>query len=280
VDSRQIYQDMNLGTGKVNGRWQDIAGQKIFTYKNVPHYLIDFLSPKKSYSAGCFKKDCEEKIIQIHQKGKIPILCGGTGFWMSSAIYGINFPEVAPNRELRKQLESKSTQELLQTLKSMDSSRASQIDSQNRPRIIRSIEIAQKLGKVPEIKTEAQIKNGVIQRKIKSYSVNFQFFALNPPFSELEKKIKKRLDKRFKEGIIKEVKNLQKKYELSQKEMQSFGLAYYWTPLYLKNQISETELFEKIYLSERNYAKKQLTWLKKEKGVRWTQETKDLLSKI
>jgi tRNA dimethylallyltransferase len=162
----------------------------------------------------------------------------------------------------------------------MDSSRASQIDSQNRPRIIRSIEIAQKLGKVPEIKTEAQIKNGVIQRKIKSYSVNFQFFALNPPFSELEKKIKKRLDKRFKEGIIKEVKNLQKKYELSQKEMQSFGLAYYWTPLYLKNQISETELFEKIYLSERNYAKKQLTWLKKEKGVRWTQETKDLLSKI
>ncbi|MFW5885079.1 MAG: hypothetical protein ACOCUF_02525, partial [Patescibacteria group bacterium] len=165
-------------------------------------------------------------------------------------------------------------------LKSKDPDRASGIDAQNRSRLIRSIEIAQELGKVPDLKAEAQVRNEHIQREINSHSIDFQLFVLNPPFSELEKKIKKRLNKRFKEGIIKEIENLQKKYKLSRKEIQSFGLAYYWTPLYLEGQISEIELFEKIYLSERNYAKRQLTWLKKEKGIRWTQETKDLLSKI
>ncbi|MFO7807300.1 MAG: tRNA (adenosine(37)-N6)-dimethylallyltransferase MiaA [Candidatus Moraniibacteriota bacterium] len=278
ADSRQIYKDMDLGTGKVEGKWIKTRDTKIFIYKNIPHHLIDFQDPKKDYNISHFKKDCEEKIIEIYQRGKLPIICGGTGFWISSVIHGISLPQVKPDPDLRKILQEKNNQELFQKLEELDPRRAEKIDPSNKARLIRSIEIAQKMGKVPQLKTKSQTNGNITTREIKDYEINFYQFALDIPFEKLEKKIKERINKRYKQGMVKEVKYLKEERRLSFEKIQSFGLAYYWMPLFLQGKITEEEVLEKIYLAERRYAKKQLTWLKKEKGIKWIDKNKDLIS--
>ncbi|MDZ7611380.1 MAG: tRNA (adenosine(37)-N6)-dimethylallyltransferase MiaA [Candidatus Moranbacteria bacterium] len=276
ADSRQVYKDMNLGTGKVDGTWQKRNGQEVFLYKDVPHYLIDFQEPGKEYNISHFKKDCQNKIIEISEKGKVPIICGGTGFWISSVVYGIELPEVKPNRELRDWLEDMSDEELLKKLEKLDSSRAKKIDPRNRPRLIRAIEIANKLGKVPSNKAGYYQKDGLATGKINGHEVSFSQYAIFPGMEKLEEKIKKRLGKRFKNGMVEEVQNLQKKYGLSLERIQSFGLAYYWIPIYLQNKMKEKELPERIYSSERKYAKRQLTWLKREREWQWIDNSADI----
>lgn len=282
VDSRQIYLDMDLGTGKVEGKWVNEGADPIiragttkkntrryFLSEGIPHHLLDFVKPTDDYNVEKFKKDCYRKIEEVTKLGKLPILCGGTGFWAQAIVDDIEFPSVPPNKKLRVRLEKKSAEELLKQLEKLDPKRAKEIDQKNKFRLIRAIEICEVIGKVPKIKQkEKVIKNGI----------EYQFIQIGIkwPKEELSKKIENRLDDRWQEGMVDEVKKLKKKYNLSWEEIQSFGLAYFWIPLFLQNEISADELKQRVFMAERNYAKRQRTWFNKDRRIKWLEKGKNI----
>ena len=260
VDSRQIYRGMDLGTGKVirdqNPKHEILNSKQIINSKfkkNKPyisegiiHHMLDIASPRTNFSAAQFKKKADKIIKDILKQGKLPILCGGTGFWIKSIVNNITYPEVKPDPELRRRLEIESAENLFIQLKKLDPERAKNIDAKNKVRLIRAIEICQTLGQVPTTKADPQYD--VLQ------------IGLDVPKEKLHAKIKKRLDQRWKDGMLEEVKFLRKKYKLSWKKIQSFGLGYFWIPEYLQNKIALDELYEKVFLAEKDYAKRQMTW--------------------
>ena len=287
ADSRQIYCDMNVGTGKINGQWSKVKGQRLFISEGIPHYMIDTVNPKTDYNVSKFKKEADKIIADIFRRGKLPIICGGTGFWIKAIVDNISFPEVRPDKELRKALEALGADKLFKILQKLDPERAKTIDKNNKVRLIRAIEIVKTLGKVPELNNELGIKN-----------YEFLQIGIKIPKEKLHNNIKRRLKKRFRQGMIQEVENLRKKYKLGWEKIQSFGLGYFWIPLYLQNKIhlvkfrkagsrqggtfnraGKKELFEKIYSAEKDYAKRQITWFRKNRRIIWLKNHKEINKK-
>jgi tRNA dimethylallyltransferase len=256
ADSRQIYRGMDLGTAKASKAEQKMAY----------HWMIDVASPKTDFNVTQFKRKAEKIIIDIFKRKKNPIICGGTGFWIKALVDNISFPKVKPDWKLRDKLSKSSAATLFQMLKNIDPGRASTIDTKNKIRLIRAIEICQKLGKVPRLKPQLAQEKG---------SYRFLQIGIDVPREQLYLRIKKRLEKRVKAGMIEEVKKL-KKLGLGWKRIQNFGLSYFWIPLYLENKISIEDLHERIYLAEKDYAKRQLTWFQKDKRIVWLKNYKDI----
>ncbi|KKR21522.1 MAG: tRNA dimethylallyltransferase [Candidatus Moranbacteria bacterium GW2011_GWA2_39_41] len=257
VDSRQIYRGMDVGTGKVTTEEQ----------VGIKHWMLDIVSPRTNFSVAQFKKKADKAIVDILKRGKLPILCGGTGFWIDAVVDNIVYPEVAPNWELRKKLETKSTEELFAKLKKLDARRAENIDAKNKVRLIRAIEICKALGKVPQPISINSFKH--------SRPYAFLKIGINPGKEKLHAKIKKRLDQRWKDGMLAEVQKLHKS-GLSWKKIQSFGLGYFWIPKYLRAEITLAELYERVYLAEKDYAKRQMTWFQKDPRIKWIKKYKDM----
>lgn len=282
ADSRQVYRGMDIGTGKVPrdplplSKGEIERGLSAYISEGIPHYLIDIVSPKTEYNVSKFKKDAEKIINNILKREKVPIICGGTGFWIKAVVDDVNLPQVKPNKELRSKLQEKSAEELFEQLQKLDPVRAKTIDAKNKVRLIRAIEICKAIGKVPLVNQASGIKN-----------YDFLQIGIARKKEKLNERIKKNVGKRFELGMIKEVKAMHKK-GLSWKKIQSFGLSYNLIPEYLKGNIhSEEELKEKIYLAEKNYAKRQMTWFQKDKRIIWLdnykkieKETQKLLEKI
>lgn len=251
ADSRQIYREMDIGTGKVTKEEQALA----------KHYMLDIISPKTNFNAAQFKKKADKIIADILKRGKMPIICGGTGFWIKAIVDDIIYPEVKPDWKLREELEKKSVKELFATLEKLDPARAKNIDAKNPVRLIRAIEICQTLGKVPAIKKQpASLIN------------NFLQIGLKLPKEKLHENITLRLRQRFAEGMILEVEKLHKINKLSWKKIESFGLGYLWIAKYLQKQLPQKELFDKVYLAEKNYAKRQMTWFQKDSRIIWLEK--------
>jgi tRNA dimethylallyltransferase len=248
ADSRQIYRHMDIGSGKITPEEQEMA----------KHYMLDIADPMEEWSAGKFKREAEKIIWDILSHGKVPIICGGTGFWIKAIVDNITFPDVKPNPELRKQLEKEPTEKLFKKLKNLDPKRAVSIDQHNRPRLIRAIEIATELGNVPEIKSEP--KYDALQ------------IAIDWPKEKLHERIKIRLDQRFDEGMIQEVQNLHNKHNVTWERLDDFGLEYRWISRFLRDLISENEMKEKLLQEIKNYAKRQMTWFKKDKRIQWMKD--------
>lgn len=271
ADSRQVYRGLDIGTGKVYGTWS--MKHRAFISENITHHLIDIASPKTEYNVSKFKKDAEKVIKAILKRGKFPIICGGTGFWIKAIVDNVNLPEVKPNKELRKGLEKESIKKLFAMLNKLDPERAKNIDAKNKVRLIRAIEICKAIGQVPKI-----MKHG-------TWNMEHEFLQIGIDVSKekLHEKIKKRLEERFRKGMIKEVEKLHNPPAgegLSFPKIQSFGLGYYWIPLYLKKKISKDELFEKVYQAEKNYAKRQMTWFKKDKRIKWMKSYKEIKGEV
>jgi tRNA dimethylallyltransferase len=289
-ESRQIFKEMDLGTGKVSGEWRKLkkpprspfaeeggsADENLYFYKNTPHHLIDFVEPDQDYNVSHFKQDCEKKIFEISERVKIPILCGGTGFWIQAVVDGVVFPQVKPNPKLRKKLADKSLEFLLKELKELDPKRAETIDKKNPARLIRAIEIAEKIGQTPEIKIDYKSDS----RMVDNQKIDFLQIGIPVEMDKLEEKIKTRLKERFEAGMLEEIEKLFEKYKLSQEKIQNFGIAYALFPSYQAGKITKKELFEKICLFERQYAKRQLTWFKKDPRIFWSKEIKEIENKI
>lgn len=256
ADSRQIYRGMNLGSGKITKR----------EMKGIPHHLLDIVSPKTSFSAGAYQKKARKAIETIWKKGKTPILCGGTGFYIDSAVLGAQFPEVPQNKILRKKLEKLSTENLFEQLKKLDPQRAKTIDSRNPHRLIRAIEIAETLGAVPPI-------------SLSPLKAEIFWFGISPPLEELKEKIRVRLIKRICAGMLKEIERLHAE-GISWKRLESFGLEYKWGAQFLQKKITKTEFFEGLYADIVKYAKRQMTWFKKNKEIKWLKNEKELFEKL
>ena len=252
VDSRQVYKGMDIGTGKI----------KKEEMKGVPHYLLDVASPKRKFTVVQFQKLAKKAIEKIFKKGKIPILCGGTGFYLWVLTQKVSIPRVKPDWKLRKKLEKKSAKELFEILKKLDPERAKTIEKDNKRRLIRAIEIAKKLGNVPPLKTEPL-----------PYPI--LFLGIKKSKEELKKLIKRRLLKRLKEGMIEEVKKLRKS-GISWKRLEEFGLEYEWISKYLQGKISYKEMVKNLQKDIEKFAKKQMTYFKKYfPETIWTQSFKE-----
>jgi tRNA dimethylallyltransferase len=264
ADSRQIYRGMDIGTGKVPGSLN--SSRDAFISEGIRHYMIDIISPRTKYNVAKFKKQSENIIEDILKRNKLPIICGGTGFWIQAIVDNVNFPEVRPDWKLREKIGSYSAGKLFAILKKLDPQRAKKIDVKNEVRLIRAIEICKSIGKVPQI-SDTPLR-GITRRGTK-----YKFLQIGIKLSkeQLHKNIEKRIKIRFKEGMIREVSKLHN-LGLSWKIIQSFGLAYFWIPLYLKNKLSKIELLEKVYQVEKKYAKRQMTWFKRYKRIKWLKD--------
>lgn len=256
TDSRQIYRGLDLGTGKVAGAWY----RGIFMYKRVPHYCIDFVSPKKMFSVSEFKKCAATAIRDIANRGKIPILAGGTGFWIDAVVHNFTLPEVPPSHELRKQLTKKTPAELFNILARLDPKRSASIDPHNPRRLIRAIEIAHALGAIPLLKKKTP------------YDTLWLGIAL--PKEELRKKIDKRLLSRIKDGMIREAKKLHSK-GVSWKRFYTLGLEYRFLADYLSQKCTKKQMIDESSAAIWRYAKRQKTWFKRNRDIHWVKNVKE-----
>ena len=265
ADSRQIYRGMDIGTGKVLGNpisnWK--SGFQVWMSHGIPHYMISFVSSRTKYNVAKFKRQAEKIIEGILKRGKLPIICGGTGFWIQAIVDNVSFPEVKPDWKLRRRLDKHSAEKLFAILKRLDPERAKTIDSKNKAMLIRAIEICKKIKKVPRIEN-------IPLRGTTSRVAQYKFLqiGIKLPKERLYKNIEKRVKARFKQGMVAEVEKLHKQ-GLSWKKIQSFGLAYFWIPLYLQDKLTKTELVEKITNAEKKYAKRQMTWFRRDSRIKW-----------
>ena len=252
-DSMQIYKDMNIGTAKVTKT----------EMQGIKHYLIDIISPEERYSVADYKKAAEKAIIEILEKGKTPIIVGGTGLYVDALIYGIEYPNIEFDEKYRKQLENRVETEGLEALyeeaKKIDKQAVQKISSNDQKRILRILEIYHATGKNKTQQEAESRKNDV--------KYDYQVFAINMDREILYNRINKRVDIMMENGLIDEVKQIKKKYNKFPTAMQ--GLGYKEVVEYLENKISKDEMVEKIKQESRRYAKRQLTWFRKNKENIW-----------
>lgn len=249
ADSRQVYRGLNIGSGKITKE----------EMQKVPHHLLDVANSKRTFTANQYQKLAQRAIKNIIKCGKLPIVCGGTGLYIDSIIYDLKFPEVPPQPKLRKELEKLSTEELFKKLQKLDSQRAQNIDKHNRRRLIRALEIIITTGEqVPAaIRTDSNF--------------NTLKIGIKKSPEKLKKLITKRLKKRLKQEMVKEVENL-RKAGLSWQKLDNFGLEYRYISRYLQGLIDKQEMINSIQKESEKYAKRQITWFKRDKNIIWLED--------
>jgi len=253
-DSMQIYKDMDIGTAKVTK--EEMQG--------IKHYLINFVEPSQRYSVAEFKKDAENAIEEILGKGKTPIVVGGTGLYIDSLIYGIEYQDIQLDEKYRQELEEKASKEgglaqLYEEASQIDPQAIEKISPNDKKRIIRILEIYKATGKN---KTEQEMES----RK-KGVKYDYKVFAINWDREILYERINKRVDIMIEQGLVQEVQQLLQKYNDFPTAMQ--GLGYKEVVEHLQGHMTYEEMIEKIKMETRRYAKRQITWFKKNKQTIW-----------
>ncbi len=253
ADSMQIYKDMNIGTAKPTIR----------EMQGIKHYLIDFVLPNQRFSVAEFKQKAKIAIKEILEKGKTPIVVGGTGMYVDSLIYEIEYPKINFDEQYRKRLEKeveeKGLEQLYKRACEIDEEAMKKISPNDQKRILRVLEIYQATGKT---KTQQEIES----RK-KEVEFDYHVYAINWERSALYDRINKRVDIMIEDGLIQEVEEILKKYKEFPTAMQ--GLGYKEVVEYLDGTISKEEMIEKIKQETRRYAKRQITWFRKNKETIW-----------
>ena len=247
ADSRQVYKGLDIGTGKITD--EEMRG--------ISHYLLDIADPKERYHAAQFAIDAKNAIDEILSRGKVPILCGGTGYYIKVALGEIQIPDVPPNEILRKKLEDKPREELMTEIERLDPIRAKSLEGEPLRRIIRAIEIASVLGLVPQSKRDVKY--------------NVSKIGINISNEELDKKIMTRLKSRILGGMISEIRNL-KSNGPSSERMSELGLEYGFVSRWLDSNHDKNwpdEATAKLAQEISHYAKRQKTWFKKDQEIQW-----------
>ena len=264
ADSMQIYKDMDIGTAKPTK--EEMQG--------IKHYLIDFVSPDERYSVADYKQDAKKAIRKILKKGKVPIIVGGTGLYVDSLIYEIEYPSIEFDeeyrRELEKEVDEKGLEELYEKAKIIDSEAIKKISKNDKKRILRILEIYHATGKN---KTEQEKES----RK-KEVEYDYKVFALKWDREMLYERINKRVDIMLEQGLIEEVKSIYEKYNKFPTAMQ--GLGYKEVVEYLENKTTKEEMIEKIKQETRRYAKRQMTWFRKNKQTIWLNAEDEIQNNI
>ena len=265
ADSMQIYDEMNIGTAKPDQ--EEMQG--------IKHYLIGNIKPTNRYSVSEFKKDAISAIKEIISKGKMPIVVGGTGLYVNSLVYGIDYPEIQINLEYRKELEKiveeKGLQYLFEKAVEIDKEAMKNISPNDKKRILRVLEIYKETGKTKtELERESR-KNGI--------PYDYKIFAINMPREILYDRINRRVDIMIEKGLIDEVSSLYEKYgESMLTSMQAIG--YKEVVEFLKGNCTKEEMIEKIKMETRRYAKRQLTWFRKIENIQWLDGLNDIQNNV
>ena len=260
ADSRQIYKGLDIGSGKITKK----------EMRGVPHHCLSVADPKKVFTALDFKKCAEKVITEIYHSGKTPIIAGGTGFYIDAALGRIKLGGVPPNLKLRKKLANKSPAELLKMLKKLDPARAKTIEQKNPRRLIRAIEIA-KAAQKPQTKFRSLIDLNLVWGK----KAKVTWLGIKRPPEELKKRIHNRLLRRL-QGIIQETKKLHRQ-GLSWMRLFDLGLEYRYVSFYLRGKLSKNDMVRQLEIAIWHYAKRQMTWFKKNKEICWVKNEKEAL---
>jgi len=263
ADSRQVYKGLNIGSGKVTKK----------EMQRIPHHLLDVANPKRTFTVAQFQKLALRAIQKIQKEEKTPFLVGGTGFYIQSIVDGLVIPEVKPNQKLRQQLNKKTAVQLYNILKKLDPERAKSIDQHNPRRLVRAIEIVTQTKKpIPKLVKNTPFE--VLQIGIKK----------SP--QELKKSINKRLHSRLNPptggGMVNEVKKLHAS-GISWKRLEELGLEYRFVAQYLQGNITHQEMSTKLQKAIEHFAKRQMTWFKRDNRIHWVknyQEAEKLVKKI
>ena len=245
ADSRQVYRRLDIGTEKVTE--EEMVG--------VPHHLLDVVDVDTIYTAVDYAKDAATAISDISSRNSLPIVAGGTFFYIDTLLGRISTPEVPPNLTLRAQLELLSTEELAAQLEQLDPARAANIDTNNHRRLTRAIEIATALGSVP-----------------KSQPVDCPYdvlmIGIETDRDVLRTRIRNRAQEALTKGLVEETKNLLAS-GVSKERLSEIGLEYRLIMEYLDGDLNDEQLIQKLEEKNWQYAKRQLTWLKRDKSIQW-----------
>ena len=254
ADSMQVYKYMDIGSAKIKPSEMD----------GIPHYLVDILEPDEEFHVVLFQQMAKQAIQKIYEKGKIPIIVGGTGFYIQAVLYDIDFSENEKDTSYREELEklaqTKGAEYLHNLLREVDEKSAQDIHANNVKRVIRALEYFHQTGEKISEHNEEQ------RKKVSPY--NFSYFVLNDERKHLYERINLRVDQMINEGLVSEVQSLKEKgYTRDMVSMQ--GLGYKEMLDYLDNKCSLEEAVEIIKRDTRHFAKRQITWFKRESDVTW-----------
>jgi len=295
ADSRQIYREMDIGTGKtiISSRslsfprrrestatlditkpasicnkiyptnWisasAGMTGKKALP--NIPIHLINIKSPNQKFSLSQYKKLAIKTINNIHKRNKIPILAGGTGLYISAIVDNLEIPKAAPNKKIRERLEKHTDEYLFNKLKKIDLKSARTIGGNNKRKLIRALEVCEITGKPF---SSQQIKGEPL--------FNILQIGIKIDREKLYKKIDERVDEMIRIGLIKEIKKLSKKYSFDLPAMS--GIGYFEIGQYLKNKITLDDAVQKIKYRTHQYARRQMTWFKRDERIEWVENYK------
>ncbi len=253
ADSRQVYKSMEVITRAPTDK--ELA--------SVPHHLVNFIDPKRTYSAGTFVRDAKKIIAEIIERGHVPIVVGGTGFYADALLRGLSLPEVQPNKKLRVELGKQTTDQLLSMLKDLDAKSAERIDIHNRVRLIRAIEIAQALGSVPTLVEDPQYET--------------LWLGIHPDAKKHDTAIRHGVEDRLKQGMVDEAKKL--RVALSKKRFLSLGFEFSPLADFIDNNITSAELEETLVHGELGYIKRQMRWFRRNTNIVWIKNKTDALQR-
>lgn len=257
ADSMQVYRGMDIGSAKIRKEEME----------EIPHYLIDVLEPEEEFHVVRFTEMVKEAMEQIYANGHIPILTGGTGFYIQAVLYDIDFTENGEDTSYRESLEAlaeeKGAEHLHEMLKKVDPVSAEQIHANNVKRVIRALEYYKETGEPISVHNQRE------REKVSPY--NSAYFVLNAPRPLLYERIEKRVDQMLEEGLVAEVQSL--KDQGCTRELVSMqGLGYKEILAYLDGEISLEEAVYILKRDTRHFAKRQITWFKREREVIWVEK--------
>lgn len=274
VDSRQIYKGMDIGTAKAQGEWceseiekggsihQLFGARKQFLVEDVVHWGIDLVEPDEAYSVADFKTYAQEKVADIVSRGKVPILAGGTGFWLKAVIDDLDLSETPANLELRAELESKTLGDLFARYKKLDPAGAEVIDKKNKRRLVRAIEVSEVTG-VPFSKHRSTLNSPYDVLQI----------GLHVDREVLKERANVRVDEMVAMGLVDEVRRLKDRYGCGIESMT--GIGYRQICAFLDGETSLKSAIEEVKADTRKYAKRQMTWFKRDERIQWINEASE-----
>lgn len=249
ADSRQVYTGLDIATGKITE--EEMQG--------VPHHLLDVANPAERYSAADFARDGQKALKDILSRDKLPIIAGGTGFYIDALLNPLLLAAIPPNEDLRVELEEKSAEDLFEQLKTLDPKRAKDIEEKGeaslKRRVIRAIEVALA---TPERKKELP--------EVQPFDI--LWIGIRWDTDVLKERIHARTIQRLEQGLVEEAKNLHES-GLSWERMEELGLEYKHLADHLREKITQEELITLIDRDDRRYAKRQRTWFKRNKEIQW-----------
>lgn len=269
ADSRQIYQGMDIATGKVPGQWKIIQNKKVYVADSIPHFLIDVVNPDQEFTLA----DWQSKTLEILNnpspvtQGRTPFIVGGTGLYSASIVQNYVLPKGTVDSNLRQELEAQELPALVQQLKKVDPTSHSTIDIKNKRRVIRALEFA-------------QTNQDSFSKSTSTRESPFEFlqFGITVERAELIQKINARVDEMFEQGIVEETQTLLEKYSIDLPALS--GIGYPEIAAALAGKITMEAAKEKIKINTRQYAKRQLTWFKRDNAIQWITSDQEAEEKI